>query len=75
MNSLEKMKNIAKILNCFYDDPILSINEIQEQTKLGRSTIERIIRALQQKKYVSEITNFQRNKHYEIGRASCRERV
>lgn len=57
-----KNENIAKILNCFYDDPILSINEIQKQTKLGRSTIERIIRTLQQKKYVSEITNFQRNK-------------
>ena len=57
-------ENIANILDAFYNDPILSINEIESITSLSRTAVTSIINELQKSKILSEITGFSRNKLY-----------
>lgn len=57
-----KSRNIAKVLDCFYNDPILSINDLVEETRLSRTAITSIVNNLYKKKIVEEITGYQRNK-------------
>lgn len=57
-------ENIAAILNAFYHNPILSINDMVHTTKLSRNAVVSIINELHKNDVLYEITGFQRNKLY-----------
>ncbi len=59
-----KNKNIASILNCFYHDPILSINEIVEQTDLTRTPVSNIVKSLVRRGVLYELPGYNRNRLY-----------
>lgn len=57
-------KNISCILETFYNDPILSINDLQEKTGLSRTAITSITNELHKENILKEITGYNRNKLY-----------
>lgn len=59
-----KPENIAKILDVFYNDPLLSISDITDLTKLSRTTVYAIIREFEKEGIVLELTGYSRNKLY-----------
>ncbi len=57
-------KNISCILEAFYNDPILSINDLQEKTGLSRTAITSITNELRKENVLREMTGYNRNKLY-----------
>lgn len=59
-----KPENIAKIFNALYNDPVLSISDMIQITGLSRSTVSSIVREMEKKQILYELTNYSRNKLY-----------
>ncbi|EJU18847.1 Fic family protein [Fusobacterium necrophorum] len=59
-----KWENILKILNIFYSEPILKSNEIVSKTGLSKTTVNSILKNMEEKGILSELTNYKRNKMY-----------
>ena len=59
-----KPENIAKIFNALYNDPVLSISDMIQITGLSRSTVSSIVREMEKKQIIYELTNYSRNKLY-----------
>ena len=63
-----KWGNILKILNIFYSEPILKSNEIVSKTGLSKTTVNSILKNMEEKEILSELTNYKRNKMYILRR-------
>lgn len=63
-----KWENILKILNIFYSEPILKSNEIVSKTGLSKTTVNSILKNMEEKEILSELTNYKRNKMYILRR-------
>lgn len=59
-----KPENIQKIFLEFYNDPILSVSDLEQATGLSRSAVRNVVNQLEEKNIVVEITGFNRNKLY-----------
>ena len=56
------------ILNIFYSEPILKSNEIVSKTGLSKTTVNSILKNMEEKEILSELTNYKRNKMYILRR-------
>ena len=59
-------ENTMKVLEAFYDNPILGGKQLKEITGLTAPTIDSSIRGLVEKDILREITGFSRNRIYSL---------
>lgn len=59
-----KPENIQKIFLEFYNNPILSVSDLEQATGLSRSAVRNVVNQLEEKNIVVETTGFSRNKLY-----------
>ena len=63
-----KPDNAMRVLDAFYDNPILSSNELQKITKLTQPTVDSAINGMLKKDILREITGYSRNRIYALHR-------
>ncbi len=57
-----RSEKILKIINVFYENPILSIKELVKKTEIPDKTMRTLINLMIEKDIVKEITGYGRNK-------------
>ena len=57
-----RSEKIIKIINTFYENPILSIKELVEKTKIPDKTMRSVINVMIDKEIITEMTGYGRNK-------------
>ena len=61
-------ENTMKVLEAFYDNPILSGRQLQEITGLTQPTVDKAIRGMLERNILREITGYSRNRIYSLHR-------
>jgi len=56
--------NILKVVRAFYDNPVLSVNNIVKITGIKKGTVENTINRLYDAKIIGEVTGYSRNRMY-----------
>lgn len=59
-----RAEKVNKIINAFYDSPISNVKEIVEKTEITDKTVRNILKDLEDKKIIREITKAGRNRFY-----------
>jgi Fic family protein len=59
-------ENAIKILEVFYDTPIVSGKKLQELTGLSQPTVDSVIKGMIDKEILKEITGYNRNRIYSL---------
>ena len=59
-------ENAMKVLEAFYNSPILGGRSLQQITKLTQPTVDGVIRGMLEKDILREITGYSRNRIYSL---------
>jgi Fic family protein len=57
-----RSEKLIKIINSFYENPILSVKELVEMTKIPDKTMRTLLNAMIEKEIIDETTGYGRNK-------------
>ncbi len=59
-------ENTMKVLQAFYDSPMLSNKQLKQITELTTPTIDNAIKGMLEKRILKEVTGFSRNRVYSL---------
>ena len=64
----KKAQNAGRLIEFLYQKPIVSINEVTKLLDVSKPTANHLIKEFEVKEILTEVTGYQRNKHYAFKR-------